>query len=323
MHVALQSDRVLLFFFRVALTALSRSLSRKLFYMTLTQLIEEALRKRQGLAFDAMRLFDGAGDGLPRLVIERYGQAYRVRGGPEHAALLPEIKSALGNPPMVYSRFGHDFEEKPEGAPDFQIIQENGLQFRVQLHGSRNTGLFLDGRESRRFLFENASGRRVLNLFSYSCAFGVMAAAGGASSTVNVDSSKSALKWGKENYDLNHLPYDSRSFWASDAKDALKSASKSGALFDAIILDPPPRTQHASSQSVDALQHLPQWIDRCQKIAAPGAFLLLLLSSWSLDPQTILDLTKNYEVLARGTSGPDFFASASTPKLTALALKLA
>jgi 23S rRNA G2069 N7-methylase RlmK/C1962 C5-methylase RlmI len=240
------------------------------------RLLREALARRAALleAEYPVRLFDRAGDGLSRLVVEKFGDAWRVSGGPEKAALLPVIREVLGNPPALYYRFGHE----ATGGPDdgVRVVREDGLDYEVALLPNRNTGLFLEARPARRWVRENSEGRRVLNLFAYTCAFGVAAAAGGARATVNVDTVPSALERGRRNYELNGLRVDGRSFWRSDVREALRRARKSGAAFDGIVLHPPPvETAGRRERRTDAVRDLEAMTTACRQVLAPGGWLLL------------------------------------------------
>lgn len=251
-------------------------------------LVRAALVRRAELsgADFPVRLFDRAGDGLSRLVIERFGGAVRVSGGPEKAALLPVIREALGAPAELFYRFGHEAQGGPDGG--VRVVQEDGLIYEVALLPHRNTGLFLEARGARRWVGQNAQGRRVLNLFAYTCAFGLAAAAGGARATTNVDAVPSVLARGRRNYELNGLPFDPRSFWKSDVRDALKRARKSGASFDGIVLHPPPvQTGGDRGRRTDAVRDLEVLCRACREVLAPGGWLLLAWTPWELDGEQI------------------------------------
>ena len=112
-------------------------------------------------------------------------------------------------------------------------IRENGLRFRVDAPSGQKTGFFLDQRENRALTRTLALGRRVLNLFSYSGAFGVYAAAGGATSVENVDSSPGAIELARTNHAMNE---SEATFTVADAFDYVR---KTTARFDLLICDPP------------------------------------------------------------------------------------
>jgi 23S rRNA (cytosine1962-C5)-methyltransferase len=120
-------------------------------------------------------------------------------------------------------------------------IQENGLHFRVDLLGGQKTGFYLDQRDNRarvcapRFV----AGQDVLNVFSFTGGFGVYAAAHGAATVVNVDSSIPALEQAEDNFRLNGVDPDEHEFIAADAFELLRHFRDTERQFDVVILDPP------------------------------------------------------------------------------------
>lgn len=120
----------------------------------------------------------------------------------------------------------------------FFEAKEAGLTFKVNLSDYLDTGLFLDHRITRGMVREESAGKRILNLFCYTASFSVYAAAGGAASVTSVDLSKTYLKWGEENMQLNNLYDPQKHFYLhADVKqylDTLKPGS-----FDLVVMDPP------------------------------------------------------------------------------------
>ncbi len=117
--------------------------------------------------------------------------------------------------------------------------KENGLNFELRADQGMSPGLFLDQRENRQWVKLNSLGKRVLNLFSYTCGFSLCAAAGGANEVVSVDVSQSFLDWGRTNFALNALEPKNYEFWSADYLEFLKRTAKIGRQFDLIICDPP------------------------------------------------------------------------------------
>jgi 23S rRNA G2069 N7-methylase RlmK/C1962 C5-methylase RlmI len=115
-------------------------------------------------------------------------------------------------------------------------VKEAGLRFRVNLSDYVDTGLFLDHRETRVRVGRESAGKRVLNLFCYTGAFTVHAAAGGARSTTSVDLSKTYLDWASENLRLNDLE---RAEHELVRADALEYLARDGEPYDLAVLDPP------------------------------------------------------------------------------------
>lgn len=128
-------------------------------------------------------------------------------------------------------------------APAELEILEEGLPLLVRLGDGLSTGVFLDQRQNRRLVRETAKGARVLNLFSYTCAFSVAAAAGGATRTVSVDASVAALERGRHGLEhLGLLAGDGKAkhaFFAEDAFAWLARAAKKDERFDLVVCDPP------------------------------------------------------------------------------------
>ena len=119
------------------------------------------------------------------------------------------------------------------------IINENGLKFWVNLSDYVDTGLFLDHRVARKRVMDESEGKRMLNLFAYTGAFSVYAAAGGARSSTTVDLSRTYLDWAGDNFEANGLQGKQHKFVASDAIDFLIEAEQRGDRYDLVVVDPP------------------------------------------------------------------------------------
>jgi 23S rRNA (cytosine1962-C5)-methyltransferase len=135
-------------------------------------------------------------------------------------------------------------------------------------------GLFLDARPARELVRARAGEQRVLNLFSYTGGFGVVAAAGGARSTTNVDAKRSALDAARCNYELNRLAADTRTFMRDDAIRFLARAAKGTGRYDLVVLDPPPRFDRAGGRTFDARNRYGQLVVRCLGVLDDGGLLL-------------------------------------------------
>lgn len=118
------------------------------------------------------------------------------------------------------------------------LVSEDGLRFQLDVGQKQNTGLFLDMRYGRRWVQSQAPGKRVLNLFAYTCGFSVAAMAGGASQVVNLDMAKGALNRGRDNHRLNGQDLSQVSFLGHELFKSW-SAVKRYAPYDLIIIDPP------------------------------------------------------------------------------------
>jgi 23S rRNA (guanine2445-N2)-methyltransferase / 23S rRNA (guanine2069-N7)-methyltransferase len=128
-------------------------------------------------------------------------------------------------------------------------VSEGGLKFEVNLSDYVDTGLFLDHRITRSMVGEAARGKRFLNLFGYTGAFSVYAAAGGALSTVTVDLSNTYLEWARRNMNLNGLDGPSHRFVPSDAMNFLTDLPEVP-CYDLAVVDPP---TFSNSKKTDAV----------------------------------------------------------------------
>jgi 23S rRNA (cytosine1962-C5)-methyltransferase len=196
------------------------------------------------------RLVFGESDGLPGLVVDRYGDVLVCQittAGMERlkadvvAALEKVLKPAVvvfrndvgvreleGLPLYVETALGT--------APATVQLEEHGLRFEAPLEGGQKTGWFFDQHDNRARLLRYVNGKRVLDVCSYVGGWAVQAAAHGASETVAVDSSAQALEWVQKNATANRVVVGTRQ---QDAFDALRELRETGEKFGVIVLDPP------------------------------------------------------------------------------------
>jgi 23S rRNA G2069 N7-methylase RlmK/C1962 C5-methylase RlmI len=152
-------------------------------------------------------------------------------------------------------------------------VGEEDLKFQVNLSDYLDTGLFLDRRRIRALIRAEAEGRRTLNLFAYTCAFSVCAAAGGAASVDSVDLSNTYLDRGRRNFALNGLRAEAR-FIRADARRFLENAGRKGRKWDLIILDPPAFSNSKKmAGALDIRRDHPRLIACCLKVLSPGGRL--------------------------------------------------
>lgn len=140
------------------------------------------------------------------------------------------------------------------------VISEHGLRYWLDLGRKQNNGLFLDMRYGRRWVQAEARGKRVLNLFAYTCGFSVAALAGGAEQVVNLDMAKAALSRGRDNHRLNGHDLSRVSFLAHDLFKSWGKVRKLGP-YDMVIIDPPSFQKGSFVLGKDyrkVLRHLPE-----------------------------------------------------------------
>jgi 23S rRNA (cytosine1962-C5)-methyltransferase len=124
-------------------------------------------------------------------------------------------------------------------APQRLSVRENGLKFMVALERGLNTGLFLDQRANRRDLILRVKGKNVLNLFAYTGAFSVAAAAGGAKAVTSVDVSPTYLEWARDNFGANRLNPKEHEFIIGDCRKSVAELLSRGKKYEIILMDPP------------------------------------------------------------------------------------
>lgn len=200
------------------------------------------------------RVLHTEGDFVPGITVDRYGDFLVVHVfSPSLEIHLPAVADALmavHKPAGIYvqRRFrplGGDGPREPAElfrgavAPVEIVVEESGLRFAVDVTAPLGTGLFLDLRRGREAVQARARGRRVLNLFSYTGAFSVHAAKGGATEVVSVDLSPKAHARARHNLELSGLPETGHEFITGDVMAVLSRMADRKRRFDAIVLDPP------------------------------------------------------------------------------------
>ncbi|HVY76595.1 MAG TPA: class I SAM-dependent methyltransferase [Puia sp.] len=166
-----------------------------------------------------------------------------------------------------------DQYEKLDDLRQFIAVEEQGLQFRINLTDYLDTGLFLDHRMTRARVREEAAGKKVLNLFCYTGSFSVYAAAGGAAEVHSVDLSKTYLEWAVENMRINKLFDASRHhFIHADVKQFLDTIPPG--FFDLVIMDPPTFSNSKRMKDfLDIQRDHPELINQALRGMSPGATL--------------------------------------------------
>ncbi len=148
----------------------------------------------------------------------------------------------------------NDQYQKTDDQQAFFEVREGGLKFYVNLNDYLDTGLFIDHRLTRAMVRKEVLGKNVLNLFCYTGAFSVYAAAGGASSIISVDLSNTYLAWSERNMELNEFIGDQYYFERADVLQYIEEVPN--ASFDLIVLDPPTFSNSKSMRDVFDIQQM-------------------------------------------------------------------
>lgn len=220
------------------------------------QLFEISREKRTSFEKDSLttayRLFNGEGDGIGGVIIDRYADYavfswYNETLYQKKAELLTAFRTVYPDIIGAYEKIRFSTKDLPESqflygeqAPEPLLVTENGVQFATYLNEGLMTGIFLDQKEVRGRLVDGfAVGKTVLNMFSYTGAFSVAAAMGGAVATTSVDLAKRSLPKTTEQFEVNHLNLAAQKIIVMDVFYYFKYASRKGLSYDMIILDPP------------------------------------------------------------------------------------
>lgn len=184
------------------------------------------------------------------------------------------------------------------------VVSEEGLRFEVNLSDYLDTGLYPDHRPLRRIIRKEASGKRFLNLFSYTATASVCAAAGGAARVVSVDASARYLETGKRNFDLNGIPSD-RAVWVRS--DVMKFLRDDLSVYDLIYLDPPTFSNSKSARDdFDLQKDQGELIDLCMKRLSSGGRLYFSNHFRRFVPDERMTEKWKPEEITESTFDPDF-----------------
>ena len=276
----------------------------------------------------AYRLVYAESDGLPGLVVDRYGDWLVVQfltlGVEVRRELLLGLLVELFAPRGIVERSDATVRRQ-EGLelrsglvrgdappPDLEI-REHGLRFRVDLLGGQKTGFYVDQRENRRIVGARARDRRVLNAFSLTRACGGYALAGGAAHVTNVDTSYDALVGAEAALRLNGFDPDRQAeSICGDVFQVLRTFRDEGRQFDLVILDPP-KFARSKAELEGATRGYKDINLLGLKLLAPGGLLATFSCSGLVTPDLFqkivfgasIDAGRSAQIIAKLSQGPD------------------
>jgi 23S rRNA (cytosine1962-C5)-methyltransferase len=258
----------------------------------------------------AYRWIYGEGDGLPGIVVDRYGDYAVIQTYAESLqALVPLVAPALracdpdlrgvalrerppeDDPAAAEDRAVAEDPTPPrlrtlwgEAPPADLVVQEHGLYFHADLYRGQKTGLFLDHRENRRALEGLAGGRSVLNCFAYTGAFSLYALRGGAAEVISADIGKGLAEAANANLALNRLDRSRHTFVTEDCFALLDAYAKGSRRFQMLILDPPSFARQKSNlhAAVRAYTRINSLAMRCLE---PGGLLVSASCTSQVGPE--------------------------------------
>jgi 23S rRNA (cytosine1962-C5)-methyltransferase len=262
-----------------------------------------AMRARLAVASDGVRLVHGEADGLPGLVVDRYGDTlvaqFLAAGVERWKAAIADALLAKSGAARLFERSdtsARDREGLPaatgwlrgggDAAPPTELeIHEHGWRFTVDIANGHKTGFYLDQRDNRRFFAElvrHFGVGRVLNCYCYTGGFSVAALAGGAQHVLAIDSSAPALARAEANVAANGFDASRHEVACADVNAQLRALLQERRSFDAIVLDPPklaPTVAHAerAARAYKDINRL------ALMLLAPGGLLFTFSCSGGID----------------------------------------
>jgi 23S rRNA (cytosine1962-C5)-methyltransferase len=285
---------------------------------------------------DGYRLVNGEGDGLPGLVVDRYGDTLVIKpDGPIAEAFwdLDAVADALTARTgllKIYARSrsrggAEGLTLRGEVGPETPFV-EHGVRFVVDVREGQKTGFFLDQREHRVRLGGLAKDRRVLNVFGYTGGFSVHAGLGGARHVTTVDIAAPAITAASRNWRENSLPEDRHEGVSADAFAYLERAGvNGGARWDLVVLDPPAfaPSRKALPQALAAYRRL---VALGAAVVSPGGLLFIASCSAHVPREALLEAAeegvsearRRATVLALGGQPPDHPFPLACPELAYL-----
>ena len=290
-------------------------------------LFRQAKEKRSAYYQDdlttAFRLFNQEGDGFGGLTVDLYGDyavfswynsyVYQIRQTISEAfrQVFPEVLGAYEK-----IRFkGLDYESAHvygQEAPDFFTVLENGVLYQVFMNDGLMTGIFLDQHEVRGSLVDGlAMGKSLLNMFSYTAAFSVAAAMGGASQTTSVDLAKRSRELSQAHFQVNGLSTDDHRFIVIDVFEYFKYAKRKGLTYDVIVLDPPSFARN-KKQTFSVAKDYHKLISQSLEILNPGGIIIASTNAANVSRQKFTEQIdkgfagRSYQILNKYGLPADF-----------------
>jgi 23S rRNA (cytosine1962-C5)-methyltransferase len=300
--------------------------------------IEGAIANRLSLAANtnALRWVNAESDGLPGIVVDRYGEfavcQFLSAGAEKWKQAVAQTVAAQPGIVGVFERSDVDVREK-EGLPpvtgtlagnpppDLIEIQEGACRFAVDIYRGHKTGFYLDQRDNRALAASFAEGREVLNCFAYTGGFGIWALRGGAAGVTNVDTSAPALELAQRNVELNGLDSSKVENVAGDVFHVLRQYRDRGRQFDLIILDPP-KFAESRSQIEGATRGYKDINLLAFKLLRPGGVLFTFSCSGLIEPELFqkvvagaaLDSGREAQIVGRLTQAADHPVALNFPE---------
>ena len=293
--------------------------------------IKRAIQGRETLEdssiTNAYRLVHAEADGLPGLIVDRYGPWLVVQflsvAVERHKNAIINALAEYAAPQGIFERsdtYTRELENlTPVTGPlwgetpaDLIEIEENGFRFTVDIKSGQKTGYYLDQRENRKRIMPYLGGKEILNAFSFSGGFSVYAAAAGAGRIMNIDTSEDAHKMAQQNMWLNGFDDREDIYAAADAFELMRAYRDQKWTFDVVILDPPKFARNAR-QIKDASRGYKDINLLGMKLLKPGGVLVTFSCSGAISEDLFqkiifgaaVDAKRDVQIIERLHQGTD------------------
>lgn len=306
----------------------------KFFYDKLRNAFSKRMKLYHSRDTNAFRVFNGEGDGIGGLTIDYFNEYYLItwysKGVYVFKDMIMKAIKALVSVDGIYQK--KRFEENGmvvdedsyvsgRKAPEPLIVKENGVNFAIYLNDGAMVGVFLDQKDVRKSIkLHYSKNKTVLNTFSYTGAFSMAAAKGGAITT-SVDLASRSLEKTRENFTINDIDYNKHNIVVEDIFHYFKRAAKEEQKFDVVILDPPSFATSKDNR-FSAAKDYPDLVKSAIKLTNDGGVIVASTNcaTFNMDKfkkfidKAFKESNKRYEILEEHSLPADFAVTDKFPE---------
>ncbi|MEA3351677.1 MAG: class I SAM-dependent methyltransferase [Chloroflexota bacterium] len=255
--------------------------------------LTQALKARSSLISDnhaaAIRLFNGFYEGYPNLVVDLYARTLILFGYEKSSPKMMEFMGAAQNLLLEQLPWVNCVVHKQRFAPDRRLrrgvlrfgdkpaekIEEHGIWYAIDSLMNQDASFYLDTRNLRKWLLDNASGWKVMNTFAYTGSLGVAALAGGAARVIQSDRNRKFLELARTSGMLSHLDIGKMKLRTANFFTQVAQLKHNGELFDCLIIDPP-FFSSTKKGNVDLVNDYVRIINKVRPLVKDGGRLIAI-----------------------------------------------
>ena len=306
----------------------------KFFYDKLRNAFSKRMKLYHSRDTNAFRVFNGEGDGIGGLTIDYFNEYYLItwysKGIYVFKDMIMKAIKSLVSVDGIYQK--KRFEENGmvvdedsyvsgRKAPEPLIVKENGVNFAIYLNDGAMVGVFLDQKDVRKSIkLHYSKNKTVLNTFSYTGAFSMAAAKGGAITT-SVDLASRSLEKTRENFTINDIDYNKHNIVVEDIFHYFKRAAKEEQKFDVVILDPPSFATSKDNR-FSAAKDYPDLVKSAIKLTNDGGVIVASTNCATFNmvkfkkfiDKAFKESNKHYEILEEYSLPADFAVTDKFPE---------